>query len=67
MKGTALLIKDDHSVTILENVDRSVSKELAKQEDSTTCQCTINEKEVKFDSVSAVVWCEDSIDWNYGY
>ncbi|HLR81492.1 MAG TPA: hypothetical protein VK119_13150 [Bacillota bacterium] len=67
MKGTALLIKDDHTVTVLENVNRSVSKELAEQDDLTTCQCTINDKEVEFDSVSAVVWYEDSIDWNYGY
>jgi len=67
MKGTALLINKDHTVTVLENVDHEVYEELASQEDSNEVHCKIDEKEVKFNPISAVVWCEDAIDWTYGY
>lgn len=67
MKGTALLINQDHTVTVLENVEHKVYKELADQDDSKQVHCTIGEKEVTFDPISSVVWYEDSIDWAYGY
>ncbi|RLL43845.1 hypothetical protein D8M04_13125 [Oceanobacillus piezotolerans] len=67
MKGTALLIKEDHSVTVLENVEHEVYEKLVGQEDSQDIQCTIDDKEVHFEPVSKVVWYEDKIDWEYGY
>ena len=56
MKGTALLINQDHTVTVLENVEHKVYKELADQDDSKQVHCTIGEKEVTFDPISSVVW-----------
>lgn len=67
MKGTALLMNKDQTVTVLENVDHEVYEELANQEDEKDIQCKIDDKEVKFDPVTKVVWCEDTIDWDYGY
>jgi len=67
MKGTALLINKDNTVTVLENVEHEVYEELSSQEDSKKVHCTIDEKEVTFNPISAVVWCEDAIDWDYGY
>ncbi|WP_156289363.1 hypothetical protein [Oceanobacillus salinisoli] len=67
MKGTALLINKDHSVTVLENVEHHVYEKLVSQEDSKNIKCTINNKEVQFNPFSKVVWYEDKIDWAYGY
>lgn len=67
MKGTALLIKDDHIVTVLENVGHDVYEEMASQENDKEIHCVIDEKEVEFGPVSKVVWLEDKIDWQYGY
>lgn len=67
MKGTALLIKEDQTVIVLENVDHSVYEELSNEEDLAHPHCTIGDKEVKFDPISTVVWHEDTIDWEYGY
>lgn len=66
MKGTALLINEDQTVTVLENVEHSVYEELAN-EDLTNPHCTIDDKEVEFDPVFSVVWCEEAIDFDYGY
>lgn len=68
MKGTALLINKDHSVTVLENVDHDLYEELTNQDESADqIHCTVDEKEITFDSISTIVWYEDSIDWAYGY
>lgn len=67
MKGTAVLISKDHTVTILEDVSHDVYEKLASQEDKKQLQCTIDEKEVTFKSIAKVIWCGDSIDWSYGY
>lgn len=67
MKGTALLIKDDQIVTVLENVSAEVYEEIASQENHDEVQCTINEKEVEFGPITKVVWLEDQVDWQYGY
>ncbi|WP_010283099.1 hypothetical protein [Bacillus timonensis] len=67
MKGTALLINKDHSVTVLENVEHNVYEDLVSLEDSTNMKCTINDKEVQFDPIDKVVWYEETIDWEYGY
>jgi len=67
MKGTALLINKDHSVTVLENVEHDVYEDLVNLEDSKYRKCTINDKEVQFDPIDKVVWYEETIDWEYGY
>lgn len=67
MTGTAILINEDHSVTVLENVEHEVYEELASQEDCKDAHCTINGKDVYFEPISKVVWIEESIDWDYGY
>ncbi|WP_099364335.1 hypothetical protein [Fredinandcohnia onubensis] len=67
MKGTALLINKDHSVTVLENVDHDVYEDLVSLEDSKNIKCTINDKVVQFDPIDKVVWYEETIDWEYGY
>ncbi len=67
MKGTALLINKDHSVTVLENVEHDVYEDLVNLEDSKKIKCTINNKEVQFDPFDKVVWYEETIDWEYGY
>lgn len=54
MKGTAILFQEDHTVTFLENVDRSTYEDLKKE-----CECENN--------IEPVFWCEDHIDWDYGY
>lgn len=67
MKGTVLLIKEDHSVTTLENIDYDIYEKLNNHRASNTIRCTINNKEVKFTSISKVIWFEDMVDWDYGY
>ncbi|MEH7379200.1 hypothetical protein V7138_01765 [Bacillus sp. JJ1533] len=66
MKGTALLINKDHSVTVLENVEHDVYEDLVSLGDSKHIQSTMN-KEIHFDSFDNVVWYEETIDWEYGY
>lgn len=67
MKGTALLINKDHTVTVLENVEREVYEELVSQEDEKEIHCVIDEKEVCSPPIDKVVWYEETIDWAYGY
>ncbi|MFD1779565.1 hypothetical protein ACFSFW_12955 [Fredinandcohnia salidurans] len=67
MKGTALLINKDHTVTVLENVEHVVYEDLASLADSKNLKCTINDKEIQFDPIDQVVWYEETIDWEYGY
>jgi len=67
MTGTALLIKKDRSVRILENIKHDTYEELVKQENANDATCMIDEKKVYFGPISKVVWCENTIDWNYGY
>jgi len=67
MKGTALLINEDQTVTVLENVEHSVYEELKNEEDLDHPHCTINDKEVEFNPIQSVVWHEETIDWDYGY
>lgn len=66
MKGTALLLNEDQTVTVLENVELEVYEEL-KQEEASNPHCTINNKEVTFEPVQAVTWYENGIDLAYGY
>jgi hypothetical protein len=67
MKGTALLINKDHSLTVLENVEHDVYEDLVSLEDCKNIKCTINDKEIQFDPIDQVVWYEETIDWEYGY
>ncbi|MBA4538824.1 hypothetical protein H1Z61_17265 [Bacillus aquiflavi] len=67
MKGTAVLFQDDQTVTFLENVDRSVFEEIKKQCGCENCNCKIENKTVEFGSISPVFWCQDEVDWDYGY
>jgi len=67
MKGTALLMNEDLTLTVLEGVDVSVYKELKDEAQFDQPHCTINDKKVEFDSVHSVVWYEDDIDLDYGY
>lgn len=48
MKGTALLINKDQTVTVFENLNEEEIEKLYKKEQQ-------------------VVFCEETIDWNYGY
>jgi len=66
MKGTALLLNEDQTVTVLENVELEVYEEL-KQEEVNNPHCIINDKEVTFEPVQAVTWYENGIDLAYGY
>lgn len=67
MKGTALLINDDHIVTVLENVSHEVYEEIANQKSDKQIHCKIDEKEVEFGPVTKVLWLEENVDWQYGY
>lgn len=67
MKGTALLINKDQTVTILEDVEHEVYEKLVSQEDSEKVKCTIDKKTIQLDPISKAVWLEDTIDWAYGY
>ena len=53
MTGTAILINEDHSVTVLENVEHEVYEELASQKDCKDAHCTINGKDVYFEPIRA--------------
>ena len=67
MKGTALLMNEDMTLTVLENVDVSVYKELKNEKKYDQPHCTINHKEVEFEPIHSVVWCKEDIDLDYGY
>lgn len=67
MRGTTLLINEDHTVTVLENISRDVYEVLACQDVTQELYCTIDDREVCFGSIAKVVWCENTIDWDYGY
>lgn len=68
MKGTAVLFQEDQTVTFLEDVDRAVYEDIKKQSGSEKdCNSKINNKKINFGPVSPVIWCEDRIDWDYGY
>jgi len=67
MKSTALLMNKDRTVTVLENVEHELYEELVKQEDAKEIHCTIDDQTVSFPAISKVVWCENTIDWSYGY
>lgn len=67
MKGTTLLLNEDQTVTVLENVGVEVYKELKQEEEMNQPHCTINDKEVTFEPVQTVTWYENGIDLAYGY
>ncbi|MEH7224735.1 hypothetical protein V7112_13080 [Bacillus sp. JJ1566] len=67
MKGTALLINKDQSVTVLENVEHDVYEDLVSLGDFKNSQCIINDNEIHFEPFDNVVWYEETIDWEYGY
>lgn len=56
MNGTALLINEDNTLTVFENVAEKNVHTLKEEE----LENNLNE------SVS-VIFCEDAIDWEYGY
>ncbi|WHY79159.1 hypothetical protein QNH20_08520 [Neobacillus sp. WH10] len=66
MKGTAILFQEQ-KITFIEDVDHSFYKEIKEQCGCDHCSCKLDEKIVKFDSVSPVFWHEDEVDWDYGY
>jgi len=66
MKGTAILFQDDQ-ITIIENVEHTVYKEMKEQCGCNHCTCKVDEKTIDFGFVSPVLWHEDEIDWDYGY
>jgi hypothetical protein len=67
MKGTALLVDEDHTVKIFENVGHEMYEELVSQKHSKYKHCTIGDKKIKLGPITKVVWYEDTVDWNYGY
>lgn len=67
VKGTALLINKDQTVTVLEDVEHEVYETIVSQEDCEDVTCTINKKTIHFDPISKAVWLDDTIDWSYGY
>jgi len=56
MIGTALLINDDNTVTVLEDVEAE-KFDVLKEEELTD----------KVNPAVSVIFCEDAIDWEYGY
>ena len=66
MKGTAVLMNEDHTVTALENVDKTVYDALSTGDNLDHPHYYSGEKEVGFEPVHRVVWSDD-IDWDYGY
>jgi len=54
--GTALLINDDNTVTVLEDVEAE-KFDVLKEEELTD----------KVNPAVSVIFCEDAIDWEYGY
>lgn len=56
MIGTALLINDDHTVTVLEDVEEK-QFEVLKEEELAD----------KVNPAVSVIFCEEAIDWDYGY
>ncbi|TXL66476.1 hypothetical protein FHP05_03575 [Cerasibacillus terrae] len=67
MKGTAILLNEDQTVTCLEDVDHSLYMEMKQQEGCAQFECTIDNKEINFVNVESVLWCDDQVDWDYGY
>ncbi|MFD3447943.1 hypothetical protein ACFDTO_25460 [Microbacteriaceae bacterium 4G12] len=58
MTGTALVVVNDDSLLVLENVDRKRYEELQGQ---------AGVEVDHFGRVSSVIWNEQEIDWEYGY
>lgn len=67
MKGTAILYKKDQSLTIIEDIDRSLFNDIQEQCGYDYCSCKLENKIVDFGPVSPVLWHEEEIDWDYGY
>lgn len=60
MKGTAVLIEEDQTVTILEDINSKDYKKLTKQTDNPKKMCTTTND-------NHIVWCDHMIDLEYGY
>lgn len=56
MIGTALLINDDNTVTVLEGVEEK-NFDVLKEDELTD----------KINPSVSVIFCEEAIDWEYGY
>lgn len=67
MKGTALVINEDRTVTILEDVEKTVFEVLSDQKKSPNPYYIDRDIEIYFNPIDTVVWHEDAIDWDYGY
>jgi hypothetical protein len=66
MKGTAILFQEE-SIKFIENVEKSIFDEIKEQCGCERCTCNIENKIINFGPVSPAIWCEDEIDWDYGY
>ena len=67
MTGTAILFQEDQKVTVIENIDKTIFKEIKNQSGSQDCKCKIDNKTIHFGTVSPAVWHDEEIDWDYGY
>ncbi|PLR80698.1 hypothetical protein CVD25_20405 [Bacillus canaveralius] len=67
MRGTAILYKEDNTVTFIEDVELSVYKEIKRQCGCEHCNCKLENKVIDFGTVAPAFWHEDEVDWDYGY
>ncbi|WP_080846786.1 hypothetical protein [Cytobacillus gottheilii] len=67
MKGTAILYREDQSVTIIEDVEQSVFEDIKKQCGCENCNTKIENQIINYGTVSPALWHEDEVDWDYGY
>lgn len=67
MKGTAILYQQDERVIFLEDIEKKQFEEMKKQRDSEHCYCHLENKKIDYGKVSPIIWCDDEIDWEYGY
>lgn len=67
MTGTAILFQQDKKVTIIEDIDHEVYKEIQEQDGCKDCKCLLDNKVIHFGPVYPAMWHDDEIDWDYGY
>lgn len=66
-KGTAILLNDDQTVTCIEDVERSMYKEMKELAGCTDYHIKMGDREICFADVQFVFWCANDVDWDYGY
>ena len=62
-----MIINEDRTVTILEDVEKTVFEVLSDQRNSPRPYVKNGDKEIYFSPIDTIVWHEDAIDWDYGY